>query len=58
MCGICINLFGAVKVDPRTQLKIFAMNAYTSLAELSIGKGKYGRALRFLKVALVSMGMY
>ncbi|XP_065071675.1 erythroid differentiation-related factor 1-like isoform X2 [Rhopilema esculentum] len=37
-------------------LNIAAVNAYSSLAELSISKEKYGRALRFLKIALQAIG--
>ena len=39
-------------------LNIAAVNAYSSLAELSISKEKYGRALRFLKIALQAIGRF
>eukprot|EP00794_Sanderia_malayensis_P005439 gene5439-6118_t len=35
------------------QLKIFGIHAYTSLAELSINKAKYGRALRYAKIGFL-----
>ena len=41
----------------KTSLKYNAIAAYTSLASVSIGKNKYGRALKFLKIALSCLGM-
>ena len=40
----------------KTRLQSNAIAAYSSLGEISIGKKKYGRALKFLKIALLSLG--
>ena len=42
----------------KTSLKYNAIAAYTSLVSVSIGKNKYGRALKFLKIALSCLGMF
>ena len=40
-----------------TRLKCNAIIAYTSLGAISIGKNKYGRAIKCLKIALSCLGM-
>lgn len=45
------------KNDWKTELNNHAVTAYTLLAEISIGKEKYSRALRLLKIALLCLGM-
>ena len=45
------------KNDWKTELNSHAVTAYTFLAEISIGKEKYSRALRLMKIALLCLGM-
>ena len=43
--------------DFKISLKSNAIAAYTSLAAININKNKYGRALKYLKIALSCLGM-
>ena len=45
------------KNDWKTELNSHAVTAYCFLAEISIGKEKYSRALRLMKIALLCLGM-
>lgn len=41
----------------RARLECYAISSYASLAEISIGKKKYGRALKFIKIAFICSGI-
>ena len=52
------KLLSVWRQDPRVLLMQKAAEAYVSLAEISIGKTKYGRALKFLKLGLICIGKF